>query len=68
MLMKTPIKVAACQVPEVRENINEALLWIEKYAECAEVAGTRLVCFPECFLQGYLVQEELARRNAIDLS
>ena len=66
--MKTHIGVAACQVPEVRENTAAALSLIEKYAERAGIAGARLVCFPECFLQGYLVEEELARRNAIDLT
>jgi len=66
--MKRSVKVASCQVPEVRENVDEAISWIVKYAERAESAGARLVCFPECFLQGYLVQEELARRNAIDVT
>lgn len=66
--MKTSIKVATCQVPEVREDTDAALSWIENYAERAWIADTSLVCFPECFLQGYLVQEELARRNAINLT
>lgn len=66
--MNTEIKVAACQLPEVRENMDDAISWIEKYTELAEIEGAGLVCFPECFLQGYLLQEELARRNAIDLA
>jgi predicted amidohydrolase len=65
--MKTPIKIAACQVPEVREDVRAALSWIEKYAQRAWTAGAHLVCFPECFLQGYLVEEEPARRHAIEL-
>ncbi len=66
--MKTNIKVAVCQLPEVRENTDGALSWMEQYAERAGTEGARLVCFPECFLQGYLLQEELAWRNAIDLA
>ena len=66
--MEKPIKVAACQVPDVREDVDVALSWIETYAERAEISDARLVCFPECFLQGYLVEQESARRHAIDLN
>jgi 5-aminopentanamidase len=66
--MNTEITIAACQLPEIRENIDDAMCWIEKYAERAGFEGASLVCFPECFLQGYLVQEELARLHAIDLA
>src|SRR5713226_4900711 len=67
-LMNTEITIAACQLPEIRENIEDAVCWIEKYAERAGFEGASLVCFPECFLQGYLVQEESARFHAIDLA
>ena len=65
--MSHKTKVAACQVPEVRADVEQALWWIEKYAAHAESQEARLVCFPECFLQGYLVEEEQARRHAINL-
>jgi predicted amidohydrolase len=61
------MKIAACQVPEIRENLNAALTWIERFAAQAAIAGAQLVCFPECFLQGYLVEEASARSHAIDL-
>ncbi|MEW6736798.1 MAG: carbon-nitrogen hydrolase family protein, partial [Acidobacteriota bacterium] len=63
-----PIKVAACQVPDVREDIGSALTWIEKFAQEAEDKGANIACFPECFLQGYLTDENLARKYAINLS
>ena len=65
--MNHTTKVAACQVPEVRGDVEQALWWIETYAAHAESQEARLVCFPECFLQGYLVEEEQARRHAINL-
>ena len=66
--MKAPVKVAACQVPDLRENTNAALNWIELFSDRAWIEGARLVCFPECFLQGYLLDADLARRNAISLT
>ena len=66
--MNTEITIAACQLPEIRENIDDAMCWIEKYAERAGFEGASLVCFPECFLQGYLTDETSARRNALDLA
>lgn len=61
------IKVAACQVPDIRENIHASLEWIEKFTRQAEVDGVSLICFPECFLQGYLTEKSLAKKYAINL-
>ncbi len=63
-----PTKVAACQVPEIRENIDASLEWIERFAKQAEEKGVSLVCFPECFLQGYLTDEQLANQYAVNLA
>lgn len=52
--VRSPVKVAAVQVREVLDDVPKALAVIEAYARRAEAAGARLVCFPECFLQGYL--------------
>jgi predicted amidohydrolase len=38
------------------------------YAGQAADEGACLVCFPECYLQGYLTDAHAARRHAIDLS
>jgi len=63
-----PVKVAVCQVPEIREDINSSLGWIEKFAAEAQIEGVSLICFPECFLQGYLTQKSLAEKFALNLS
>jgi predicted amidohydrolase len=62
------VKVAVCQVPDVREDINSSLRWVEKFAGQAEVEGVSLICFPECFLQGYLAEKILAEKYAVNTS
>jgi len=61
--MKT-IRIAAAQTVEFREDITAALNYASEVAACAETEGAALLCFPEGFLQGYLTNETLARRNA----
>ncbi len=65
--MASSVKVAACQTPDIREDIEASLRFIETYAAKAETTGVSLLCFPECFLQGYLLNEVAARRQAFDL-
>lgn len=59
--------MATCQLPDVREDPAAALGWIRSFADRASAEGASLVCFPECFLQGYLTDPVLARRHAIGL-
>ncbi len=65
--MKT-VRIAAAQTVEFREDIEAALNYVADVAACAEAEGASLLCFPECFLQGYLTDEILARRNALDFA
>ncbi len=61
-------KISACQVPDIQEDINASLQWIKNFARQAEDAGVSLICFPECFLQGYLTEMSRAKGYAINLS
>jgi len=61
-------KVAACQVPDIRENIDASLEWIERFAMQAEEKNVSVICFPECFLQGYLTDEQSAKKHAVNLT
>ena len=61
-----PTKVAVCQVPDIREDIEGSLGWIEKFTWQAEADGVSIICFPECFLQGYLSEKRLAKKYAIN--
>lgn len=62
------LTIAAYQGPAIYgdterslENISETIRW-------AENAGADLICFPECFLQGYFPDEDQARSHSFDLS
>ena len=62
------MRVAVCQVPDIREDIEASLNWIRKFSAEAEAGQVSLICFPECFLQGYLTEKIHADKHAIDLS
>ncbi len=61
-------KVATCQVPDIRENVEASISWIQRFTKQAEEKGVSLICFPECFLQGYLTGEQLAKKYAVNLT
>lgn len=61
------MRVAACQLPEVRDDVGRTIALIAEFGMRAEQAGADLVCFPECFLQGYFTDVESVGRVAIDL-
>lgn len=65
--MKT-VRIAAAQTPEFRDDTDTALACLNDFAARAETEGARLLCFPEAFLQGYLLDEPSARRVALDPS
>jgi len=65
--MKT-VRIAAAQTVEFKEDIEAALNCAADVAARAEAERASLLCFPEGFLQGYLIDETMARRNALDLA
>jgi predicted amidohydrolase len=64
----TPMRIAAAQTPEFRQDIPGALAWLAGVMGQAQRQGAVLLCLPEGFLQGYLTEAAAARRNALDLS
>jgi predicted amidohydrolase len=62
------VRIAAAQTVEFRQDVEAALNYASDVAACAETEGAALLCFPEGFLQGYLTDETLARRNALDFA
>jgi predicted amidohydrolase len=61
------LRVGACQRPEILGDIESALSCIEAFAARADAQGVDLLLFPECFLQGYLVDEQHIRGHALSL-
>lgn len=66
--MQNRITVAACQLFDVQDDLEQSLAKIKEYAMRAAAEGAALVCFPESYLQGYTTQETLARERALDIS
>ncbi|MBB4283891.1 putative amidohydrolase [Agrobacterium tumefaciens] len=62
------VRIASAQAPEFRGNVQSALAYAAQVMTGASALGVRLLCFPECFLQGYLLDEDDARQHALDLS
>jgi len=62
------MKVAACQLPDVRNDSARAMSLIVAHTLEAERQGANLVCFSEWFLQGYGTRAEHVANVAIDLS
>lgn len=62
------MKIAACQLPDVRNDVPLALSLIKAYTADAQQSGVNLICFPECFLQGYDLRAEHVTDVAIDLN
>lgn len=62
------IRIAAAQAPEFRDDVAAAVACLAETVARADAEGAALVCFPEGFLQGYLLDEASARRVALDLA
>jgi len=62
------VRVASCQVPDLGQDLDSVLKCIKTFSEKANSQNVKLLCFPECFLQGYLVEKELAHRYALGLT
>jgi predicted amidohydrolase len=61
------LRVGACQTPEILADPDAALACIEDFARQGAEHNVDLLLFPECFLQGYLVEADHVSRHALDL-
>jgi 5-aminopentanamidase len=68
MLVGATMRVAACQLPYLCNDLPAALSLVESHAAEAERRKASVVCFPECFLQGYLISASHIRSTALDLN
>ncbi len=60
--------ISAAQMPDIHGDIEASLAKIIEHAVAAEKENAILICYPECFLQRYVVHKDLTRELAIDLS
>jgi len=60
------MRFAACQLPYAQDT-DRALSLIDFHARSAQRQGVDLVCFPECFLQGYDVTAAHVASTALEL-
>jgi predicted amidohydrolase len=61
------MRIAACQLPHVQNDPERALALVELHTTNAQHAGAELICFPECFLQGYDVTPSHVEAVAVEL-
>lgn len=61
------MRVATCQLPEVHGDMVRAVSQMSAYALEAEGRGADLVCFSECFLQGYDIHPDHIAGVAVEL-
>ncbi len=61
------MRIAAAQTPAFQEDVPGALAYLAQVMQQAHLERASLLCLPEGFLQGYLTDGEVARRNALEL-
>lgn len=66
--MDQHVTIAACQLLDVQNDIEQSLKKMIEYADRAAEQGAQLVCFPESYLQGYVTEEQQAQQRAVDMS
>lgn len=62
------LRIGACQTPEILGDVEAALACMETFARRPASDEVDLLLFPECFLQGYLVDSEHISQHALDLT
>jgi len=60
------ITIATCQESAIYGDIKKSLEIIKKTVIWAEKKKVDILCFPECFLQGYILNETKARKESLD--
>ncbi|HYD35151.1 MAG TPA: carbon-nitrogen hydrolase family protein [Vitreimonas sp.] len=66
-MTSTNVSVAAFQGQAIYSDIPKALKVIKETLQWAESKGVDILCFPECYLQGYTWSEEISRKVSIEL-
>jgi predicted amidohydrolase len=62
-----PYKIASVQAEDVQGDISTAIAVIKTTMETADHDAVNMVCFPECFLQGYTLDDKETKDRALEL-
>jgi predicted amidohydrolase len=62
------LTIATFQGRAIYEDIQQSLATVKKKLDWAEAEKIDILCFPECYLQGYLLDETTAQKMSIDLN
>lgn len=68
MQKSSAIKVGAAQLPDTQGDLTASLDFIHHLLTLADSKGLSILCFPECFLQGYTLDKATTRERAITLA
>jgi predicted amidohydrolase len=60
-------KIGAVQPPDIQNDIHAAVATITRFMAEADRQHVTLLCFPECFLQGYTLDETETKQRALSL-
>ncbi len=61
-------KIGAVQPPDIQGDVSQAMRIIASFMSLADQQSIDVLCFPECFLQGYTLDINATKERAIDLS
>lgn len=62
------MKFGAVQLQDIQGNIPVAIATIKQALETADRDEIHVLCFPECFLQGYTLDEDVTKARALDIN
>ena len=61
------LKIGAAQLEDTQDNIPAALVVIKDSMQKADEQNIDVLCFPECFLQGYTLDLQETKERALNL-
>lgn len=61
-------KIGVLQLQDIQSDMATSLRVIQNYMALADNMGLDIVCFPECFLQGYTLDKQETEQRAISLA
>lgn len=61
-------KIGAVQVQDIQGDISASLRIVHEVMQRADDQDTNVLCLPECFLQGYTLNDKETKARALDLA